>query len=173
MKLNLGCGTSKLPGFVNCDADAALNPDVVVDLLKPLPFENESVDLIVMAHAIEHISEWYQQTLLFEFNRVLKSGGELVLTYPEFKKCAQNYIDNFQGKRDFWKATIYGRQLTEWDKHVTLMDTDVFKETLREHGFVEIQSAPEKHEAYNTVLRAKKGTRLISYEEAVVQEFFT
>lgn len=173
MKLNLGCGTSKLPGFINCDADAALNPDVVVDLLKPLPFEDASVDYIVMAHVIEHISEWHQQTLLFELSRILKLDGELVLAYPEFKKCAQNYIDNYQGKRAFWKATIYGRQLTEWDKHVTLMDTDVFMVLLREHGFVDMHSAEEPGEPYNTVLRAKKGPRLISYEEAIAQEFFT
>ena len=113
MRLNLGCGTSKLPGFINCDADEALNPDKIVDLTKPLPSESSSASLVVCSHTIEHIPEMYHGTLLLEIQRVLKTYGKAIFAYPEFKKCALNYINNFQGKRDFWKATIYGRGLTE------------------------------------------------------------
>ncbi|MEM4605442.1 MAG: hypothetical protein QW103_00170 [Candidatus Pacearchaeota archaeon] len=30
LKLNLGCGTKKLKGFINCDIDPSCNPDKVM-----------------------------------------------------------------------------------------------------------------------------------------------
>ena len=45
MKLNLGSGNRKLPGWVNVDMDPTSNPDKVVDLNKKFPFEDNSVDM--------------------------------------------------------------------------------------------------------------------------------
>lgn len=171
MKINFGCGTSKLPGFINCDADAALDPDKVVDLTSfPLDFETASADLIVMTHTIEHIQSRFHEAVLLEFNRILKEDGDLVIAYPEFIKCAQNYINNHLGKRDFWAATIYGRQLTKWDGHVALMDTVYFLDLLRLCGFKIVSASPEPDQQFNTVVRAKRTTRQLSYEEALYNE---
>lgn len=174
LKINFGCGTSKLPGFVNCDADEALNPDKVVDLTKfPYEFENASASQIIMTHTIEHIQSRFHEAVLLEFNRILIPGGELIIAYPEFKSVAKNYIDNYQGKRDFWAATIYGRQLTPWDGHVALMDSIYFVDLMRICGFENIVCNPEPGQIFNTVVRAKNGVRCPSYEEALFKEIFT
>jgi len=174
LKINFGCGSSKIPGFLNCDADENLHPDTVVDLLKfPYPFEDATAGLIVLSHTIEHIQARFHEAILLEFNRILVKDGRLVITYPEFIKCAQNYITNHQGKRDFWEATIYGRQLTPWDHHVTAMETTAFKSLLTTCGFYEIIDHPEIDQPFNTVVTAKNGTRLPSYEEAMYKEFYT
>lgn len=58
MKLNLGCGDKKLPGFVNCDAQASCEPDRVVDLESlPWPFDDNCADEIVLSHVLEHLGE--------------------------------------------------------------------------------------------------------------------
>jgi predicted SAM-dependent methyltransferase len=58
MKLNLGCGDKKLPGFVNCDSQAACNPDRLVDLeALPWPFDDNCADEIVLSHVLEHLGE--------------------------------------------------------------------------------------------------------------------
>jgi len=58
MKLNLGCGNKKLPGFVNCDSQSACNPDRIVDLESlPWPFEDSVADEVVLSHVLEHLGE--------------------------------------------------------------------------------------------------------------------
>ena len=49
MKLNLGCGYNKYPGYVNVDHDANCSPDIVADLEGRLPFDDSSVDEIIGA----------------------------------------------------------------------------------------------------------------------------
>lgn len=58
MRLNLGCGHTKLDGFVNCDVQAACNPDRIVDLESlPWPFEDGVAEEVVLSHVLEHLGE--------------------------------------------------------------------------------------------------------------------
>lgn len=47
--------------------------DVVTDITKPLPFENECCDIVFMSNVLEHIPN--PQKLLEECFRILKRGG--------------------------------------------------------------------------------------------------
>ena len=53
---------------------------VKADMLKPLPFEDESFDYIVCQEGVEHIESPLSFTR--ECARVLRSGGKLILTTP-------------------------------------------------------------------------------------------
>lgn len=156
MKLNLGCGNNKIKDFVNVDTESSLKPDILADFLQPLPFKDETASEVCLFHTIEHIPEHYHSFVLNEVWRVLKLGGVFYISYPEFTLCAQNYIDNFQGKREFWKKTIYGRQLYKTDAHVALMNTEEFRLLLHQIGFTGIQCKAETDEPYNTVVKAVK-----------------
>lgn len=173
MKLiNLGCGDAKVSGYINIDINAACKPDLVANLYERLPFEDGEIDQAIMLHTIEHIPERYQAKLLFEINRVVKQGGEVVFSYPEFEKVAMNYINNFRGQKQFWKHTIYGRQIDIWDTHFTLMDSKEFTETLTMFGFYDISVTPEIPEDFNTVLRCRNGVCFKTHEQHIQEEFF-
>lgn len=86
MRLNLGCGYNKLEGYVNVDHDPNCKPDIVADLEQPLPFEDNSVDEIVLSHILEHLG---QDTKTYfavwkEFYRVLKDQGVIKITVPHW-----------------------------------------------------------------------------------------
>ena len=172
LMLNVGCGLTKLKDFINIDADPKVEPDLVLDVLKGLPYTDNSVDKIYFSHTIEHIAEIYHEAILEDFWRVLIPGGLLFISYPEFTVCATNYINNHKGHRDYWKATIYGRQLTKEDFHVALMDTNYFKILLEQVGFNPIYTKPEPNMPHNTIVKCFKGDKQTTYEDVVRKEIF-
>lgn len=171
MKLNLGCGANKLVGYINIDIDNSLEPDQVIDFRVGLPFENGSVEKIVMYHVIEHIEKRYREDMLKEFHRVLQPNGTLVISYPEFTKIVENWKTNKRGMRDFWEATIYGRQASRSDYHVTIMDSDQFKIELVRHGFAVQLICPEPTQDFNTVIKAIK-KEMVSFESTLLEDVF-
>lgn len=167
-KLNLGCGSSKISGFINIDIEPSCNPDKVCNFLKDkLPYKNDSVDEIVLFHVIEHIPKKLHEMLLKEIWRVLKPGATFLVSYPEFLKCVKNWKTNYKGHKAFWEATIFGRQLYPTDYHVCIMHTEAFKETLTDIGFFELTDSPELSESFNTIIACKKGVRVTKYEDLI------
>ena len=60
MKLNLGSGKKRFPGFVNVDHDPAVNPDYLVNInTESLPFPDNSVHEIIAHHIFEHIGDGF------------------------------------------------------------------------------------------------------------------
>jgi predicted SAM-dependent methyltransferase len=169
MTLNLGCGTRKIEGCINVDTFG--KPDVCANILH-LPFKSETIDKIYLFHTIEHIEDIKHYDLFMEFRRILKDNGELIISYPEFTKCAQNFIENKNGDRVFWGRTIYGRQSYPGDYHVALMYTPWFKNFLRDVGFNDIKDFPEPGEPYNTVIKCKKDIRPLSLVERYKRDIF-
>jgi predicted SAM-dependent methyltransferase len=90
LKINLGCGTNILAGWVNLDCKPLPGIDVVHDLnLLPLPFDNASVDEILCEDVLEHVN---YAPLLKECHRVLVSGGQLRIEVPHFTS-SNNFVD--------------------------------------------------------------------------------
>jgi hypothetical protein len=84
LRLNLGCGRSPLPGWVNVDISAMPGIDVVADLdacrTRPLPFADDSVGEMRMSHVLEHIRDVL--ALMQELHRVAAPGCELTVRAP-------------------------------------------------------------------------------------------
>lgn len=87
VRLNFGCGTNKLPGWRNFDAD--------VNITKRLPFADASADFILAEHVVEHVE--YSQALAFmrECRRVLKPGGTARFAVPSIEKVWRNADDEY------------------------------------------------------------------------------
>lgn len=168
LRINLGCGTNKLPDFVNVDAEPSCKPDLLWDFVKkPLPYSAGIAEEITMFHTIEHIAKPLHRMILAEIWRLLQPGGQLFISYPEFTKVYENWKSNYRGNREFWENTIFGRQLYSGDAHVCIMHTPHFIHTLRASGFTEIASCPEIKEPFNTVVSCQKGQKAISYENLI------
>lgn len=167
-KLNLGCGSRKIPGYVNIDSELACKPDRVWDFVNSqLPYASNSVDEILLFHTIEHVQKIKHLAILNDFWRVLKPDAGLIISYPEFAPCVQNWLDDFRGERKFWEATIFGRQLYPGDFHVCAMETGEFINLLNKAGFHGIFAQPEPDEPYNTIVSAVKGPKPTSYEDII------
>jgi len=60
MKLNLGSGIKRFPGFSNVDSDPGCNPEFVLRLGEDkFPFEDNTVDEVLAHHVFEHIGDGF------------------------------------------------------------------------------------------------------------------
>ena len=116
MKINLGCGESPLDGYINIDSikNKLTQPDVIANIkLEFLPFKSYECEEICALHVLEHIERDYWSRIFDEFYRLLIPDGVLILAYPEFERCAHNFITNFKGARDFWRMTHHDWRVTD------------------------------------------------------------
>jgi len=108
-KINIGAGQEKLLGFMSIDIDPFVKPDIVRDIEKGLPLDDNSVDEVKCSHVLEHIRD-----LLFvlrEFYRVCRNGAKITITVPLMDASDMTHV------RFFSKDTF--RTLTDsyyWDK---------------------------------------------------------
>jgi SAM-dependent methyltransferase len=81
MKIDLGCGRQKRPGFVGLDRFALPGVDVVADLdLPTLPFRDDSFDVIYAFHSLEQVSDL--QSTIKEVWRIGKPGAQVCIGAP-------------------------------------------------------------------------------------------
>lgn len=80
MKINIGSGKKELMGFTSCDKSPKVKPDIVMDLEKPFPLEDNSVSDVVGNHILEHIYNFIP--LMKEIHRVCKKGAILKFKVP-------------------------------------------------------------------------------------------
>lgn len=59
IRLNLGCNQHAIPGYVNCDIESFPGVDVVADLEKRWPWDDNSVDEVYTADLPEHLRVCY------------------------------------------------------------------------------------------------------------------
>ena len=89
LKLNLGCGNNKLPGWENHDAD--------VDIKVKLPWGDSTASHIFIEHCVEHVPYKSAIQFFYEAYRVLAPGGVLRVTVPSLEQIAKsNELDYFR-----------------------------------------------------------------------------
>ena len=85
MKLNLGCGNKILDGYVNIDKFDVYDIDIKHDLEKfPYPFNDNSVEEILLSHVLEHIGQNPDVfiKILKEFYRICKNEALININVP-------------------------------------------------------------------------------------------
>jgi len=87
MKLDLGCGKNKQPGFVGVDIRAFEGVDQVLDLAAPWPWESESVEEAHTSHFVEHLTAPQRIHFVNELYRVLAPSGKCTLIVPHWASC--------------------------------------------------------------------------------------
>lgn len=106
IKLNIGCASRPIDGYINIDMDSIedikkrypnLNIPNNIDIYNydifNLPYEDSSVDEVRAEALIEHLSFHEEPKFFFEIVRVLKSGGKVYITTPDFDKIIEDWIN--------------------------------------------------------------------------------
>jgi predicted SAM-dependent methyltransferase len=90
--LNLGCGNKYDKHWTNVDFNSDDINILNHDLTKPLPFENESFDVVYSSHVLEHFEKVDAVKFLQEQYRVLRKGGHIRIVVPDLEKLANDYL---------------------------------------------------------------------------------
>jgi ubiquinone/menaquinone biosynthesis C-methylase UbiE len=78
-----------IPGYVNIDTFPGPGVDVVCDA-RELKYDDESLEEVVMFHAIEHFTLDDACALIRRIYAMLKVGGRLVVEAPDVFKAVKN-----------------------------------------------------------------------------------
>lgn len=141
VRLHLGCGARKLPGWINIDY--VYGADVILDLRRPIPLHDGTVDLIYSEDFLEHLNFQSGRALLAECARLLRSGGRLRLATPDLARLTEAYQsrserslvwyrDQFPGISTF--AQMFNTGMRAWG-HQFLYDEETLRGVLEVLGF--------------------------------------
>jgi len=91
--LNLGCGDTHHPDWVNVDFTPR-RPDVLgYDLSREIPFPDNTFSTVYHSHLLEHMPKRTALPFLRECFRILRPGGVLRLAVPDLEGIARAYLD--------------------------------------------------------------------------------
>jgi len=83
--LDIGCSRNKIKGAVGLDIDPNSDADIIHDLTKPLPIQDNEYDIIYCKHLLEHLDTPRDVTnLIKEIYRVSKPGARVIFEVPHF-----------------------------------------------------------------------------------------
>ena len=100
-KLDIGPGwdpDKRIPGFETVDAVPRGNVDHVADAQGPLPFPDNTFEIVHASHVLEHIPWQYSDLALQEWVRILKPGGWLEVWVPNALKVAEAFVEGEKGR---------------------------------------------------------------------------
>ena len=138
--VHVGCGEKNVPGFINVDARPLAHVHVVTDNITSLAdFETGTVDLVYMCHVLEHIKNDDLKNVLSEMRRVLKDGGVLRISVPDFDKLIDVY--NAAGKDiESIRRQLMGGQDHQYNVHYCVFNHRRLSDLFKEVGFREVSS---------------------------------
>lgn len=104
--LDLGAGDEflRIPIAARNGDYMPLDIDQINFDVDPLPYANGSIDIVISLAVIEHINNI--DHFLTEIRRVLKSGGILYLTTPNFKYCYKTFYNDPTHVRPFTEVSL-------------------------------------------------------------------
>ena len=159
MNLHLGCGSKYLDGFIHIDLDRQEHIDIPNTDISDIPMiDDSSVDLIYTCGSFEYFDREEAPRVLEEWKRVLKVGGCLKISVPDFEAIVEVYQKN----KDVDGIGILGPLYGKWQinnksyvYHKTVYDFASLKNMLKNVGFREVKKynafdfLPEGYDDYS------------------------
>ncbi len=140
IRLHLGCGAKRIPGFFHIDVQSYPHVDHCGPV-EDLSFLGDgTVALIYASHVLEHFGRMTYQAALREWRRVLRPGGVLRLAVPDFAVAARLYLagqlaDGIEGVR----GLVSGGQRDRNDFHGMIFDEADLTRALLAAGFAQVR----------------------------------
>jgi SAM-dependent methyltransferase len=120
--VNLGSGQrpfSSCPrcAWINVDSQPKWNPDITANGAHLPMIQNDSVDVVVAHHVLEHFGCGEASAMLRECWRILKVGGSLLVFVPDMRALAQRWLTR-QLDTQVYMTNVYGAYMgDEADRH--------------------------------------------------------
>ena len=153
-RLHLACGKRPFPTWINLDVvPSSPGPDVLLDLRKPLPLPDGSIDLIYSEDFIEHLELAQGRQMLGECYRVLRRGGTMRILTPNLRILATRYVERSPELLEWYNrhygttsfAEILNHGMRSWG-HRFIYDDEMLARELQAAGFsAQLQAHNESH----------------------------
>jgi predicted SAM-dependent methyltransferase len=137
MKLHLGCGKRYIPGYIHIDAIEYPHVDHVTTIDHLSFVEDNSVDVIYNCHVLEHFKRRDVSRVLQEWRRVLKPGGTLRISVPDFAAVCEIYLRT--RNIEVVIGPLFGRQNYLYNIHYNVFDFASLRGHLEDAGFVSVR----------------------------------
>lgn len=161
---DIGVGTStqhfEAGEVVSFDIREEVKPDVVCDV-RYLPCPDQTFDVVFSSHTLEHFPWMSVDSVLKEWTRVLKVGGELRLVVPNLRWSAKRILEDNVSPYDYW--VLYGEQDYPKNYHAVgftpnslknLVDSlGLYEDIVTQEGDID---GPPSSDSWNLLLRATK-----------------
>lgn len=127
LKLNLGCASRPLPGYVNIDLDTVeemknrypnikLPEDAEIfqyDIFS-LPYDDGVVDEVRCDSMLEHLSFLEERKFFYEMKRILAVGGRLSFSVPDFEETLRLWLKAEDNWKEFYRNDDEAIEQTHW-----------------------------------------------------------
>ena len=126
-----------VPGYANCTFLSA-------DIEEPLPFDDDTFDVVNLADVIEHLPD--PEGLLRELKRVTRPGGSIIVSTPQretpFKSLAKR-LDRLSRGR-LYSGYYHGKETELDEQGHPVMEVDAGHDHISEMNIDELLAAGER-----------------------------
>lgn len=156
--IDLGCGENKYKSdegeVIGCDIREEVKPDYRIDL-HILPFETNQFDIVYSSHTLEHFGRDEVESVLDEWVRILKPGGEFRLVIPNIAWAAEQIV---AGNMSFDVLNVlYGQQEYKTNFHKMGFIPQMIEDMFRARG---LTIKARRLDGYNIILVAVKNREI-------------
>lgn len=127
IKLNIGCGGNPLKDYINIDQDSLEQirkryPEKKFEnnlILKNhdifnLPYDDSTVDEIKSDSLIEHLNFKQEKKFFNEIKRVIKVGGRIEISTPDFEMTVKQWLAAKDDWKDFFRDDDEAIKQNHW-----------------------------------------------------------
>ena len=135
VKLNLGCGPSIFPTYINIDLSNS-KADMIDDMVTLTKIETGTVDLIYSSHSVEHLEHHVLLKALKRWYEVLKEKGTLIVRCPNGEVWCREWLQTSDTKR--YGTSLQNAILGLPDsnmRHRNIISKGMLKRYIEEVGF--------------------------------------
>jgi predicted SAM-dependent methyltransferase len=136
--VHLGCGGMQDARFINIDAMPWPHVHHVGGIERLPMFTDASVDFLYASHCLEHVSFLAVPAVLREWWRVLRPGGRVRVSVPDFDKILAMYVGNDRCIEAI-EPTLLGGQTYAFNFHKSLYHCARLEALLLAAGFVAVR----------------------------------
>ena len=137
IQLHLGCNHIHIDGYINVDLVETPATDVIDDAITLRKFKRNSVDLIYASNLLEHLGRFKYKEALKRWYELLKVGGILRLSVPNFEAVCEYYLKTKD--LDSIYCALYAGQNEPYNFHYWCWDFNNLKRDLEGIGFRDVK----------------------------------